>query len=86
MDMTHTQSRDLSITLTSPSATIVELKANSSTDKILGVYGVDINTSEPLSAFRGETITGDWVLTIEDNSPNDQGILNLWKLDFICQP
>jgi len=36
--------------------------------KMLGIYGADINFSEPLGALRDETITGDWVLTISDNS------------------
>lgn len=35
-----------------------------------------------LSAFDGETITGDWTLTITDNNATETGDLNNWSLEI----
>ncbi len=39
--------------------------------------------NEPLSAFTGQQITGDWILRIYDNALNDQGMLTDWCLDIL---
>jgi len=37
---------------------------------------------DPLSAFIGSPIAGDWILRISDDAPNDGGELVTWSLDF----
>ncbi|MFT5926134.1 MAG: subtilisin-like proprotein convertase family protein [Rubritalea sp.] len=39
-----------------------------------------------LSVFNGETVNGDWVLTVTDEGPTDLGTLNNWKITFCEQP
>jgi subtilisin-like proprotein convertase family protein len=39
-----------------------------------------------LSLFNGETINGDWLLTVTDEGPTDLGTLNNWKLIFCEEP
>ena len=36
-----------------------------------------------LASFNGESVQGDWILTVEDNAPSDGGSLNTFSLD-IC--
>jgi subtilisin-like proprotein convertase family protein len=39
-----------------------------------------------LSVFNGETVNGDWVLTVTDEGPTDLGTLNNWKITFCEEP
>ena len=38
--------------------------------------------NEALSAFDGEEVNGDWILTISDNAGGDTGMLNAWTLNY----
>ena len=38
--------------------------------------------AEPLSDFNGENARGTWTLIVEDNAPEDGGILNAWALEI----
>jgi subtilisin-like proprotein convertase family protein len=39
-----------------------------------------------MSLFEGETINGDWILTVSDRGPADLGTLDNWKITFCETP
>src|SRR5690606_8417377 len=53
---------------------------------ICGINPAISGTVRPLgslASFNGESVQGDWVLTVEDKAPSDGGSLNSFSLD-IC--
>ncbi|MCF6349740.1 MAG: proprotein convertase P-domain-containing protein [Flavobacteriaceae bacterium] len=103
IDITHTFLADLNITLTSPAGTTVDLFFDKCTDNndmnimfddegdVLVCNEPTVGTFIPdnaLSAFDGEAFEGDWTLTIVDDAPGDEGVLNTWcllpSLTFPC--
>ncbi|MFW8589936.1 S8 family serine peptidase [Glaciecola sp. 2405UD65-10] len=76
VDITHTYSGDLVITLVSPEGTSALLRSNSGggDDDIVETYETD--------AFNGEVGTGDWTLNIVDTFNGDDGTLNSWGMDI----
>jgi len=76
VDITHTYSGDLILTLISPEGTAAILRANSggSIDDIVETYETD--------AFNGEVGTGDWILNIVDTFNGDNGTLNAWGIEI----
>jgi subtilisin-like proprotein convertase family protein len=76
VDITHTYSGDLIITLISPSGTEAVLRSNSGggIDDIVETYTTD--------AFNGEVATGDWTLNIVDTFNGDNGTLNSWGMEI----
>ena len=84
VDVTHTWQGDLLVTLTSPEGTTVTLHnlTGSSADDIYGWYPADLEPFDDLAVFGGETLGGDWTLSVSDNANNDTGIFNEWCLRF----
>ncbi|NPA45633.1 MAG: T9SS type A sorting domain-containing protein [Chlorobi bacterium] len=96
VNITHTYIQDLVITLTSPSGTTVDLFRRNcqSQDNINVTFSDDGNamdcngmnsggTYQPvghLSDFTGESMAGDWTLSVSDNYQGDVGTLNSWSL------
>ncbi|MEJ5345915.1 MAG: FG-GAP-like repeat-containing protein [Chloroflexus sp.] len=95
---THTYFSDLSMTLISPSGTVVRLVDGSCgdnngfaiavSDTIAGnncppTGGAQFQAIDPLDELRGEPITGDWRLVIADNFPFDGGTLTAWSLRLL---
>lgn len=76
VDITHTYSGDLILTLISPEGTEAVLRANvgGGTDDIVETYETD--------AFNGEVGTGDWTLNIVDIYNGDNGTLNAWGIEI----
>ncbi len=76
VDISHTWSGDLVLTLISAQGNEVTLQSNEggSQDDIVKVF-----TS---SAFNGEVATGDWTLHVEDTAGSDTGTINGWSLTF----
>jgi subtilisin-like proprotein convertase family protein len=76
VDITHTWSGDLILTLISPMGTSEILRANSGGDEddIVETYTTD--------AFNGEVATGDWTLNIVDTFNGDNGTLNAWGVEI----
>ena len=76
VNITHTWSGDVILTLTSAQGTQVLLQANEggSEDDIVKTF-----TSE---SFNGEVATGDWTLNVVDTAALDTGTLNGWSLTF----
>ena len=100
LNITHSYTDDLIVTLSSPSGTSVIL-INRSCDSNANIaislddaaatailpYPATNNQTyrpaNPLSAFNNETITGDWVLSVEDVfGDNDGGSLDGWELEL----
>ncbi len=96
VDITHTWTEDLQISLTSPKGTTVLLYDqdcsgggpnfditfdDEGTDPLcppnLGLTSIPLNS---LSAFDGENMQGDWILTISDVISGGPGTLNSWSL------
>ncbi|HEX8705967.1 MAG TPA: endonuclease [Myxococcaceae bacterium] len=76
VDIPHTYRGDLVVTLTSPSGKSVKLhdRAGGSLD--------DLKAKFDLSAFAGESMKGDWKLTVEDTAKQDTGTLKAWDLEL----
>ena len=74
VDITHTYSGDLVLSLTSPQGTTTVLRQNQGggTDDIVETYSSD--------AFNGEVATGDWTLNVLDTFNGDNGTVNTWSL------
>ena len=76
VDIPHSYRGDLVVTLTSPSGKSVKLhdRAGGSLD--------DLKAKFDLSAFAGESMKGDWKLTVEDTAKQDTGTLKAWDLEL----
>jgi Zn-dependent metalloprotease len=76
VDINHTYSGDLKLTLTSPSgkAVVVQDRKGGASD--------DIKKSFDVSDFAGESTKGEWKLTVEDMAARDTGKLNNWNLSI----
>ena len=76
VDITHTWSGDLVLTLISAQGTEVTLQSNE------GGSADDIVKSFTSSVFNSEVATGDWTLHVEDTAGADTGNINGWSLTF----
>ncbi|BED90916.1 collagenolytic serine protease [Pseudoalteromonas sp. MM1] len=74
VDITHTYSGDLVVTLVSAQGTQVTLQSN------VGGSSDDIVRSFTSESFNGEVATGDWTLHVEDTAAADTGTINTWSL------
>jgi carboxypeptidase D len=83
VEIAHTYIGDLVLTLTSPSGTEVVLhdRSGGGANDIVGTYGVDLTSAEPLSALTDEPSAGDWTLTVADNAGGDTGSLVSWSVE-----
>jgi len=82
LDITHTYRGDLRVTLYAPSGTAVVLhdRAGGSADNIQATY--DMTTTPSLRNLAKQSITGDWVLHVQDLAARDIGRLNRWDIDI----
>jgi len=76
VDITHTWSGDLVLTLISAQGTEVTLQSNE------GGSDDDIVKSFTSTVFNSEVATGDWTLNVEDTAGADTGNINGWSLTF----
>ena len=98
IDLTHTFSADLIITLTSPQGTVVGLhnEGGGSADFTPRRWDDEPGHTLPegpgtLADFDAELATGTWTLTVEDDAGGDTGTLHGWALRVassgdICPP
>ena len=84
VNISHTYIGDLLMTLYSPSGTPVILhnRTGAGTDDIVGTYGDDLTSAEPLSVLAGEPANGNWQLEVRDMAGGDVGSLNSWTLEI----
>lgn len=76
VDIMHTWSGDLVLTLISAQGTEVTLQSNE------GGSDDDIVKSFTSTVFNSEVATGDWTLNVEDTAGADTGNINGWSLTF----
>lgn len=88
IDLTHTYIGDLLVELVSPAGTRVTLHDHSggSQDDIIGTYGVDLSSLDPLSVYTCEPANGTWTLEVTDDFGGDNGTLNAWSLEIDGRP
>lgn len=86
VDVKHTFRGDVRLTLISPSGTRVLLKQTdgNSADDIVGTYGADLKSAQPLTLFEGEPADGTWTLEAFDAFPGDTGRIAAWGL-ALCE-
>lgn len=82
VDVVHTYTGDLRVSLISPSGTRVVLhdRIGGSKKDLRTEY--DIQSVPGLRAFSGEPVNGEWALHVQDLAPADRGRLSGWSLDI----
>ncbi len=87
VDISHTFIGDLDIVLTSPAGTEVVLhnRSGGGNDDIIGNYNASLTSDEDLGAFVGGEGMGTWTMTITDNAGGDDGTLNSWGVNLVCE-
>lgn len=82
VNITHSRTRHLTLTLTSPNGTAVMLwneEGGSDTD-LIGTFPTTLEPTESLDAFDGEDFNGEWQLTVADGVATQTGTLNSWGI------
>ena len=82
VDIAHTYIGDLVLVLTAPSGrnTLLQNRNGGSSNNLVKTF--DFANTAFLNSLIGESIQGDWKLTVADRAPIDTGILNNWNLDI----
>jgi subtilisin-like proprotein convertase family protein len=85
IDLTHTYIGDLIVRLTSPNGTVVTLhnRSGGSAQNIIGNYPGTLTPAQPLSAFLGDPVDGNWTMFVSDNAGVDIGTLNSWGINDV---
>lgn len=85
IDLTHTYIGDLIVRLTSPAGTTVTLhnRSGGSAEDIVGNYPGTLVPAQPLSAFIGNPVDGNWTMFVSDNANIDIGVLNSWGINDV---
>ncbi len=83
VDITHTYVGDLVVSLVSPAAKKVVLhnRSGGGTDNLIATYKSATNAG--LQGLRGDSLQGDWRLTVADLAADDVGKLNAWNLRIL---
>lgn len=86
VDITHFSRGDISIDLTSPAGTTVDIKDTSGSfdDNVKGLYPETLTPSGSMSSFNGEDPSGDWSLKVADEDAFSTGDLNAWAVVATC--
>ncbi|MDZ7876271.1 MAG: proprotein convertase P-domain-containing protein [Saprospiraceae bacterium] len=81
LDIEHPFIGDLKVVLTSPSGTTATLhnRAGGNADNIKHVY-----EGKVVAGFVGQSVAGEWKLTVQDFAPRDSGSLKSWRLEVDC--
>lgn len=79
LNITHARPSDLTVTLTSPSGTVVTLIARPAN----GTSSNAIVFETSATAFRGEQENGAWTLRVTDSVSGSTGTLNSWTLKLL---
>lgn len=89
VNINHGYVGDLTVTLISPEGTRVNLTVldgDNGSEDLIGNFPADFTPAESLSAFDGEDLNGDWILTVVDGAAEDEGMLNSWQLNLSSEP
>ncbi|MGE6762416.1 M4 family metallopeptidase [Corallococcus interemptor] len=80
LNIKHTWSGDLKVTVTSPSgkSAVLQDRKGGSKDDIAGSFDLS-------AAFKDESAKGEWTITVEDKAARDTGTLNNWSLNITAK-
>ncbi|MHA7632688.1 M4 family metallopeptidase [Corallococcus sp. M7] len=80
LNIKHTWSGDLKVSVTSPSGktAVLQDRKGGSVDDIAGSFDLT-------EAFKGESAKGEWTITVEDKAARDTGTLNNWSLNITAK-
>jgi subtilisin-like proprotein convertase family protein/tellurite resistance protein len=80
VELAHTYKGDLTLTLTAPDGTRVNLhdRAGRSGDDIRGTFPTTLAAAGDLGALKGKDVRGDWTLSVVDSAGQDVGTLESW--------
>ena len=86
VDISHTYIGDLKVELETPSNRTAMLhdQLGGQQDDLRETFGPDDTPS--LAALVGESVRGDWVLHVRDETPRDLGRLNSWEIEIEYEP
>lgn len=76
VDITHTYSGDLLLTLVSPSGAEQVLRSYT------GYEENDVKESYDVTGFASNERNGSWTLKVYDNGIEDTGTINAWTINF----
>lgn len=81
VDISHKYIGDIHAQLTSPSGKVVVLhnRKGGSSDNLVKKF-----SAEELKTLIGERANGLWTMAVKDFSPRDQGTLNSWSINMVC--
>ncbi|MBI2571616.1 MAG: proprotein convertase P-domain-containing protein [Candidatus Schekmanbacteria bacterium] len=84
VEIDHSFAGDLTLLLSGPASGTVRLqeRSGSSTDDIGGAYGRELTPVDSLDAFKGQNAQGTWQLFVADDSAQDVGTLQRWRLEI----
>ncbi|SMF13101.1 proprotein convertase P-domain-containing protein [Pseudobacteriovorax antillogorgiicola] len=87
VQIAHTYSGDLQLTLTNPSGdqVIIQDRVGSSSDDIRGTFPDTLTLSNPWDLFYGQALQGSWTLKVEDQAQQDVGTIESWGLEDIVR-
>jgi subtilisin-like proprotein convertase family protein len=82
VDITHTYRGDLRVTLYAPSglAVILHNRQGGRADNLKSLF--DLSSTPDLSSLVGQSLTGEWILHVQDLASADRGRLNSWGLEI----
>ncbi|WP_341502131.1 S8 family serine peptidase [Gallaecimonas sp. GXIMD4217] len=79
VNISHTYSGDLIVSLISPAGTehVLHNRSGGSADDVIGSWTLD--------SFNGEAMNGTWTLSVSDNASADTGTLNSWGMTITAK-
>ena len=82
VDIRHTYIGDLKVDLISPAGTKITLhdRSGASQNELRRRY--DVQSTGALAGLIGQSITGEWRLSVSDHARIDEGILRSWTLEI----
>ncbi len=85
LDITHSDTSHLMVSLISPSGTITKLwdSAYQEDENLIGSFPTELSSTQSLEGLVGEPINGEWKLSVQDIEVGPlvrEGILNSWGM------
>jgi M6 family metalloprotease-like protein len=82
VDITHSYSGDLKVTLISPSGVraLLHEREEGSKDNLKTTF--DVSSAPALGNMIGKHMKGEWALLVQDLAASDTGVLNSWGLEI----
>lgn len=85
IEIEHSSPSDLVVSLTSPSGAsylLYDRGITPNSNKLTGIYGINLTSVDSLRSLENEIKTGEWYLYITDIRKENSGILKKWSVIF----